>query len=234
MLLIGMVLVPAVSAQKENSITSDKPSELEQGLIDALNSNTKGLSKDVMIANYCKANKDKISIPKNDTVPGKDNLRTYQLKDGSAITFTNKSFFYISGLKEDANNEIVAKNINTAAGDSYTGMLTAYKKFYSYPFGSLLFTINAKGYYKYNGATVTAYYYDSWYTRGVAQIWQVSNWEEGGYNYDTHTLSEIYGRGNFHWGIEYQGVGWVIEDYLCTVKSQCDKNGNYQFLYSIH
>jgi hypothetical protein len=161
-------------------------------------------------------------------------LRTYQLKDGSAITFTNESFFYISGLKEEANNEILTKSTNTAASYSYTPMLTAYKEFYSYPFGSLLFTIYAKGYYGYNGNTVKSYYYDSWYTIGFAQIWQVSNWEEGGYDYATGTLSEIYGRGNFHWGIEYEGVGWVIEDYLCTVKSQCDKNGNYQFLYSVY
>ncbi len=38
MLLVSMAFVPTAVAQ-ENTKTSDKPSQLEQGLIDALNSN---------------------------------------------------------------------------------------------------------------------------------------------------------------------------------------------------
>ncbi|KKF98206.1 hypothetical protein [Methanosarcina mazei] len=57
-LLVGMTLIPAVSAQEISKI-SKKPSELEQGLIDSLNSNKKNLSTEDVVANYVKANKDK-------------------------------------------------------------------------------------------------------------------------------------------------------------------------------
>jgi hypothetical protein len=232
-LLVGMALIPAVSAQEVSKI-SEKPSELEQGLIDSLNSNTKNLSTDDVIANYFEANKDKISIndlAKNDTVSDENNSRTYQLKDGSKITFTNGSYFYISGMEEETNNKKITQSVTATTSYSYTPMLTAYKHFYSTT-GLRLFSIYARGYYGYNGNTVKAYYYDSWYDRGFASIWQVSNWEEGGYDYASGTLSEIYGRGNFHWGFEYQGIGLVIQDKYITVKSTCDKNGNYKFLWS--
>jgi len=233
-LLVGMALVPAVSAQ-ENSEISGMSSELEQGLIDTLNSNTKGLSKDVVITNYFEANKDKISkndIAKTNANSGKNNLRTYQLEDGSNITFTNEGFFYISGIKEEANSRtIVAQSTTAKTSTSYTNTIKAYKDFYSNT-GFRMFSIYAKGYYGYNGKTVKAYYMDSWYTRGTASPWQVTNWKEGGYNYATGTLSEIYGRGNFHWGFEYAGSGIILQDYYIEVKSKCDKNGKYQCVWS--
>jgi hypothetical protein len=46
-----MVFVPAASSQ-ENLKTSNKPSELEKGLIDTLNSNTKNLPAEYVIENY--------------------------------------------------------------------------------------------------------------------------------------------------------------------------------------
>ncbi|WP_235284784.1 hypothetical protein [Methanosarcina sp. 2.H.T.1A.6] len=75
-MLVGMALIPAASAQEELT-ASEKPSEWEQGLIDALNSNTKSLPTDDVVLNYCEANKDKVSILKNNTASDKSNLRTY-------------------------------------------------------------------------------------------------------------------------------------------------------------
>jgi hypothetical protein len=234
MLLVGMALVPAVNAQESSKI-SDASSELERGLIDTLNSNTKDLSKDVIIANYFEVNKAKISknnIAKTNTVSGKNNLRTYQLEDGSNITFTNEGFFYISGIKEEANSRtIVTQSTTATASNSYTKTITASKVFYSNT-GFRMFSTYAKGYYAYNGNTVKAYYMDSWYTRGTLSSWQITNWEEGGYNYANGALSEIYGRGNFHWGFEYAGTGIVFQDYYIVVKSKCDKYGKYQCVWS--
>ncbi|MDK2832967.1 MAG: hypothetical protein PWR29_728 [Methanolobus sp.] len=235
-LVLSIMLIPTVSAEKLSK-TIDQPSELEQGLIDALNSNTENISTDEIIANYFKDNEDKISknsFAKNDKASDKDNLRTYQLEDGSLITFMKKGDFYISSMEEESNSEIVTQRaINAATSYSYTPILTASKSFYS-PMGVKLFTVYSKGYYRYDGNTVKAYYMDSWYTKGYLSIWQVSNWEEGGYDYASAAVSEIYGRGNFHYGFEYQGVGLVIQDKYVTVKSICDKNGNYQFLWSAY
>ncbi|WP_292379724.1 hypothetical protein [Methanosarcina sp. UBA289] len=239
MLLIFTVFVSTVNAQ-ENLKISDKPSQVEQGLIDALNSNSKNLHTDDVIANYCKANKDKISesnlVPKN-TISNKNNLRTYKLEDGSNITFTNEGYFYITGAEEEANDKTVTKSTTEVISSvplQYTSTKTASASFYDI-YGLRLFSIYAKGYYGYNvyPATVKAYYIDSWYTRGTASIWQVSNWKEGGYNYANTPKSEIYGKGNFHWGFEYNGVGVIIQDKYITVKSTCDQFGNVHCTYEV-
>jgi hypothetical protein len=96
------MFVSTVSAQ-DNLTTNVKPSELEQGLIDALNSDTKNLAADYVIANYCKANEDKISTSENNNVSSKSNSRTYQLESGSNITFINHGNFLINDLKVDNN-----------------------------------------------------------------------------------------------------------------------------------
>ncbi|AKB74091.1 hypothetical protein MSLAZ_0830 [Methanosarcina lacustris Z-7289] len=232
-MLVGMALIPATSAQEELTV-SEKPSEWEQGLIDALNSNTKSLSTDDIILNYCEANKYNISknnIINNDIDSEKNNSRTYQLKDESTITFTDLNYFFISGIEEEANNKTVIKNVAAAKSYSYTPMITAYKHFYAIS-GLRIFSVYAKGYFGYDGDTVTAYHYDSWYSRGFASIWQVSDWEEGGYDYSIGTLSEVYGRGYFHYGIEIEGIGLVIQDLNVEVKTTCDEDGNYASYWS--
>ncbi|WP_052722706.1 hypothetical protein [Methanosarcina sp. WWM596] len=144
-LLVGMMLVPSVSAQEELKV-SDKPSELEQGLIDALNSNTNKLSTDDVIANYVKVNKDKISIndlKEKDTVSGQINLRTYQLKDGLYITFTDGSYFFITGVEEETNNKVATQTVSIASV-STTPIITGYKELYSWT-GIKVYTITQKG-----------------------------------------------------------------------------------------
>jgi hypothetical protein len=123
-----MVFVSTVSAQ-DNLTTSVKPSELEQGLIDALNSNTKNLATDDVIANYCEANKDKISASEDDNVSG-NNSRIYQLEDGSNITFTNRGHFLIDNLKVNNNTiQLINKenemNLQSEDNSLYTPPLTS-------------------------------------------------------------------------------------------------------------
>ena len=81
--------------------TSDKPSQLERSI--DRNSNKNNLDTDDVVANYCKANKDKIPTLTNEAFSAKNklSLKTYKLKDGSNVTFTNKGFFYISSIKEE-------------------------------------------------------------------------------------------------------------------------------------
>ncbi|AAM30570.1 MULTISPECIES: hypothetical protein [Methanosarcina] len=230
-LLVGMTLIPAVSAQEISKI-SKKPSELEQGLIDSLNSNKKNLSTEDVVANYVKANKDKISIndlKENDTASDKINLRTYQLRDGSNITFTNGSYFFITGVEEETNNEITTQTA-TIASVSTTPTIKGYKELYSWT-GVKVYTIYTKGYFTYNGQTVDAHYIDSWYVRNYALYWSVSNWEEGSIEYSSGTRSDIYGRGTFQWGIFIEGTGIVIREFYDNLYIKCDQNGNYRVIF---
>ncbi len=144
-MLVGMALIPAVNAQEELT-ASEKPSEWEQGLIDALNSNTKTFSTDDLILNYCEANKDKISILKNNTASEKSKLRTYELKDGSDITFTNENFFFVTNMTEEPNNKTITQSTTAATSSvnlDYTDTITASQSFYNI-MGGRLFTIYQK------------------------------------------------------------------------------------------
>ncbi len=238
MLLLSMAFVPAVSANKELIVTQ-KSSELEQGLIDALNSKKEGASTEDIINHYIKSNSDKIKLnsninTKSDTSLIKSEDRTYKLNNGIQITFTDGDLFYITEVKEE-NNAIATPLPNQ--GISYaptlgiqsmsnTNTIIAYWSKYSWV-NLLLFTVYTKGYFAYDGTQVEAHHIDSWYTRGTLSVWQVSNWEEGGYNYAGGTSAEFYGRGNFHYGIEYQGIGLVLEDKYVNLYVLGDKDGNY-------
>lgn len=237
MLLVCMVFVPAVSAQ-ENSKTSDKPSELEQGLIDALKSNT-NLSTDDVVANYCKANKDKISISESDTASDKNNSRTYQLKDGSNITFTNRGYFLIDSLKEDSNDNTgqpidTKSEMNSQSGDNllYTPTLTSSVSEYNW-LGWKLFTVRTQGYFGYDHKSVQPYHIDSWYVHNMPfNLWQISNWENGAHMISSST-AEVYGQGNFHYGFEYNGNSLTVQNYYVKVYLSCDQNGNYGAHHSV-
>ncbi len=124
--------------------------------IDALNSNKKDMSTDEVVADYCKANKDKISISNN--IVNKDHKsRTYKLKDGSDITFTDENFFVISSLKEEVNKNkatlSTSKATLLASGYSSTPSITVQASAYS-AFGVNMFTLYTRGYFDYNSKTV--------------------------------------------------------------------------------
>lgn len=235
MVFLSIALVPAVMAQEASKV-SDKPSELEQGLIDALNSNTKNSSTDDVIANYCKANKDKISISENATASGINSSRTYQLKDGSNITFTDRGYFSIDNLKVNNNTQLIntKSEINPHSGtDSlYAPPLTSSVSEYNW-LGWKLFTVCTQGYFEYNHKSVQPYFYDSWYVHNMPfNLWQISNWETGTHQISSST-AEIYAQGNFHYGFEYNGNGLTVQNYYVKVYLSCDQNGNYEAHHSI-
>jgi hypothetical protein len=230
MLLVLIVLVPAVSAQ-ENSKVSYKSSELEKGLVDALNSNTKNLSTNDVVVNYVKTNKDKISktnFALNNTVLGKNQSRTYQLKDGSVITFEDDGFFSISSIKEEPNN-ITVKQTAAKASLSTTNVIQTSHFFYNWVTANiLLYRMYTKGYFDYNGQTVTGHLVDAWYVRDQPAFWQVSDWSKGVINYSTHTRSDVYGTGYFQFGILVNGIGLVLREHHDNLYIKCNQYGSYQ------
>lgn len=236
-LLLCMVFVSTVSAQ-DNLTTSVKPSELEQGLIDALNSDTKSLAADYVIANYCKANEGKISTSEGNNVSGKNNSRTYQLEDGSNITFINRGSFLIDNLK--VNNNII-QPVNTenkmnlqSENNSplYTPSLISSVSEYN-SLGWKLFTVYTQGYFGYDNKSVQPYHVDSWYVHNMPlNLWQISDWEEGT-DIVSNSTAEVYSQGNFHYGFEYKGNSLTVQNYYVKVYLSCDQNGNYGAYYSV-
>lgn len=219
MLFLCILLVPAVSAQ-------ENPSVLEQGLINALNSNTQSiLSTDSVVTNYINESNISISINNlttNQSILDQSTLRTYPLENGENITFTNGDIFYISGIKEDGN---ATSNIT---GFSKTRTITAHKYLYSWT-GVHVYNIYTKGYFEYNRNTVKAHYMDSWYKKGYPAFWRVENWEEGGQDYGTS--SQIYGRGYFQFGV-YVESELVIREFYDNLYIKCDKYGKYKAYFS--
>lgn len=228
-LLVSIAFVPAAMAQEASKV-SDKPSELEQGLIDALNSNTKNLSTDDVVVNYVKANKDKISKSNfvlNNTTSSKNQLRTYQLKDGSEITFTNDGIFSITRITEEPNTEIAKQNA-AAASLSTTSILKAEHTFYNWITNNIvLYKMYTKGYFDYNGQTVTGHLVDAWYIRYYPAFWQVSGWEEGVINYSTGTRSDVYGRGHFKYGIYINDIDIELREHYDNLYIKCNQYGSY-------
>lgn len=223
MLLMSMAFVPAVSGQIEESKTIQEPSELEQGLIDALTSQKEGTSTEDIINKYIKSNKNHIKLKKNTVKENmvKSESRTYDLGNGLQITFNDDDLFYVTEVIEET---ITTESTSTVGIQAYTSTITTSYTQYSW-IGLQCFTLYTKGYFYYdNHNDVEAYHIDSWYTTGLS-IWQVSNWEEGAYNHAGGSYSEFYGRGNFHFGIEYDGIGLVIQDVYVNLYVSCDPQG---------
>lgn len=237
MLLMNIfAVVPAMADTDQKVRMSIESSfELEQGLIDALNSNTKGISTEEVIANYVEANKDQISInhlKRKTSVSDNSNFKTYQLEDGSYITFTDEDYFFISGIEKKSNNKALIESATSTKSVSYTPTITGYKTLYSW-LGVKVYTIYTKGYFSYDGQTVDAHYIDSWYVRaaGATSFWKVTDWEEGGYEYSSGIRSDIYGRGNFQYGIFVSDYGIVLKEFYDNLYIKCDQTGDYSVIF---
>jgi len=238
MLIVSMAFVPVVNASKELNVTQE-PSEIEQGLIDLLNSKKEGSSTEDIITKYIKSKKHDIKLNNNvysieDMTTANSRGQIHNLNNGLQIEFTDGDFFYVTEIKEEPNTKVPLENqkkgyIPTVGTQSisYTPIIEHSWSAYSWA-GIRLFTIYTKGYFGYDGTEVEAHHIDSWYTKGTLSIWQVSNFEEGGYNNDAGTYSEFYGRGNFHYGIEIDGIGIVITDKYMNLYVSGDKDGGYE------
>lgn len=231
-LLLAILLVCTLFVQsassKEILTADDKPSELEQGLIDALNSNTKENSTDDIIADYFKDNEVATSnLKKNSKLTEKTEYRTYQLKDDSDITFTNEGIFFITGITKEANNDIVVKS-STSDTDTLRGSKTVYSIA-----GKKLYTMYVQGSFTYDGTTVDAHHENSWYVRDFhgTVFWNVDNWEGGSYEHSSGTQSDIYARGNFEYGIFIDGYGITLEEYYNNLYLTCDEDGFYYLVW---
>lgn len=159
--------------------------------------------------------------------------QTVKLDDENAIILDGM-MIYVNGVEEvEATPERIAKgaidtNAATFSAKSTTSVKSYYHAVYALVLGQELYRITQEAQFTYNGSSVSVNYSDGAYERGFLSIWQVSDFEdskestitEGGVSY-----ARVKSSANFHYGLEIQGVGLVIQDNYCWVDVRCSKNG---------
>jgi hypothetical protein len=221
-LFICIIFVSFASAQENSKVDSNR-FIVEQGLIDALNSKTDKVSTNDVIANYCKANKDKISIPDTHV----NYSKRYQLKDGSNITFTNIGFS-IDTLKNDTTKiqSISNNNLMTSKTTYSTSPLVYTHSCYSIS-GNEIIRLTVKGYFTYDYNSVVGHRTDAYYTRfGLFNVWEVSSWTSGAHQV-SGSQAEVYSHGRFTFGYTVLGNYINIANYYMEANIECDKSGHY-------
>jgi len=191
--------------------------------MDALNSKTDNMSTNDVIANYCKANKDKISIPDTHV----NYSKRYQLEDGSNITFTNIGFS-IDTLKKDTTKiqSISNNSLMTPKSTYSTPPLIFNHSCYSIS-GNEIIRLTVKGYFTYNYNSVVGHCTNAYYTKfGLLNPWSVSSWTYGAQQV-SGSQAEVYSHGRFTFG--YWAFGNYIEvaNYYMEADIECDSSGHY-------
>mgnify|MGYP001045689381 CR=1 FL=1 len=145
------------------------------------------------------------------------------INDNVSVIFTDGPAYFVNITEETptlSNTNVLYARAATKNTKTITHTYTAK----GYVLGQTLFKVGVKGYFSYNHSKVTPHFVDAWYRRGNLSIWQVSGWSHGTLiNSANH--GEVYGKGNFHYGAEYQGIGLTVEDVYVKVYIRGDKNG---------
>lgn len=141
---------------------------------------------------------------------------------------------YVNGIEEvEATPERIAKGAVDNTVSAYSARSTSpikkyYHAVYALILGQELYRITQEAQFTYNGSSVSVNYSDGFYQKGFLSIWQVSDFEDS--SISSITVDGVYyarvkSSANFHYGLEIQGVGLVIQDNYCWVDARCSKNG---------
>lgn len=144
--------------------------------------------------------------------------KTYVIDENRTLTITPTYIVVdILTISDDSSKALSPQ----ATTSSKSGISS--KTYYSVA-GTKVFSLAVACTFYYNGSK--AWYksgFDYYYTKGTLSVWQVSNWR--GWKEASGTSYKAYCSGNFHWGIEYEGNGLVIQDYYCKNTLTCNKSG---------
>ncbi len=144
--------------------------------------------------------------------------KTYVIDENRTLTIT-PTYIVVDVLTV---NDTSSKGLSPQATTSYKSGVSS-KTYYSIA-GTKAFSLAVECTFYHNGSK--AWYksgFDYYYTKGTLSVWQVSNWR--GWKEASGTSYKAYCSGNFHWGIEYEGNGLVIQDYYCKNTLTCSKSG---------
>ncbi|MCI6813002.1 MAG: hypothetical protein MR922_11490 [Lachnospiraceae bacterium] len=141
---------------------------------------------------------------------------------------------YVNGVEDvEATPERIAKGAVDNTASAYSVRSTSpinkyYHAVYALVLGQELYRITQEAQFTYDGSSVSVNYSDGSYQRGFLSIWQVSDFEdskESNVTVDGVYYAQVKSSANFHYGLEIQGVGLVIQDNYCWVDARCSKTG---------
>lgn len=155
---------------------------------------------------------------------------TIFLDEENTITLDGIMIYVNGEIDVEATPDRIAKgavdvSTNTRAARSTTSIKSYYHAVYALLLGQEIYRITQEAQFTYNGSSVSVNYADGYYERGFLSIWQVSDFqdsEESTYNGSARVKSSA----NFHYGLEINGIGLVIQDNNCWVDARCTKNGS--------
>lgn len=144
------------------------------------------------------------------------------------------AMIYVNGVEDvEATPERIAKGAVDPDAVPYDMRSTSpiksyYHAVYALVLGQELYRITQEAQFTYNGSSVSVNYSDGAYKRGTLSIWQVSDFEDskessitdGGVYY-----ARVKSSANFHYGLEINGIGLVVQDNYCWVDARCSKSG---------
>jgi len=159
-------------------------------------------------------------------------LNSVDLGNGYSLTFLSNGTLSLDELKErqisPTDPSITGLVSNPSSIQGQTQYKWASNDRYEYsPLGIFLFHIHIESYFGYDGVNASyggglSGYYEK---GGLPNPWQVSNWEVGTTIVEGGSYCRAFARGNFHWGIEYQGVGIVLQDVYEDVRVSVTRDG---------
>lgn len=156
---------------------------------------------------------------------------TIYLDDENHITLDGP-MIYVNGVTDvEATPERIAKGAidvtaaSPMAARSTTSIKSYYHAVYALLLGQEIYRITQEAQFTYNGSSVSANYADGYYERGFLSIWQVSDFQDSQES-TINGSARVKSSANFHYGLEINGVGLVIQDNNCWVDVRCTKNGS--------
>lgn len=196
-----------------NSLKSAESAEYDGIIKRYCESNTNPVFEDVL--EVLTDNKDNNTVYLKSSEKFNDRYElVYDIGDNQQLVITPSSIIVDTLAVSD-------DGLSRATTKSKTG--TSSKTYYSV-IGNKIFSLTVECKFYYNGSK--AWYksgFDYYYTKGAITLWQVSNWK--GWKEKSGTSYKAYCSGNFHWGVEYDGNGLVIQDIYCKNTVTCSKSG---------
>lgn len=136
----------------------------------------------------------------------------------------------VAATPERIEKGAIDTSIATRAASQTTNIRAYYHAVYALVLGQELYRITQEAQFTYNGSSVALNYADGYYKRGFLSIWQVSDFEDSKESFvtvDGVTYKQVKSSANFHYGLEIDGIGLVIQDNYCWVSARCSKDGTF-------
>ena len=158
---------------------------------------------------------------------------TIDLGDGNSITLDGiliyaNGYNDVAATPERIQNGAIDVSDSTRAVSQTTSIRAYYHAVYALVLGQELYRITQEAQFTYNGTSVSVNYADGYYQRGFLSIWQVSDFQDSTEStivVDGVTYKQVKSSANFHYGLEIDGIGLVIQDNYCWVSARCTKSG---------